>query len=372
MNLIGYKISNNDHYVTFCKKNSLNKISHSLIKIKSDKNVLFIYDDNVQKKLVDELYSELKLSGCNIVKLKCEGYKKNKNEKLLFKILDLLLRKKFTKSSIIISFGGGVIGDVSALASSLYLRGMNYYCIPTTMTSIVDSSIGGKTAINYKGIINTIGTYYHPKNVFILEQVIETLPDREFFAGISEIIKCGIIENNKILNFLKKNRKKILDRDISNVFKICSYTLKAKIKFFQKDIYEKNTRLNLNFGHTFAHAIEMALDKQSNDFIRHGEAVGLGILCELFYANKKKNKIFNETQELLQSFNLPTKLNLKKIPYNLGKIQNEIYKNVFLDKKKLDKNPRYICVRKIGKPKIKEVEDHDFINDTIHKVLFSK
>lgn len=370
MNLINYKLNRNIHHITFCKKKNISKISNSLNNIKSDKNVLFIYDDNVQKKLVDEVYSELKLSGCNLVKLKCEGYKKNKNEKLLFKILDLLLKKKFTKSSIVISFGGGVVGDVAALASSLYLRGMNYYCIPTTMTSIVDSSIGGKTAINYKGIINTIGTYYHPKNVFILEQVIETLPEREFIAGIAEIIKCGIIDNNQILNFLKKYKNKILNREILSIFKICGHTLKAKIKFFQNDIYEKNKRLNLNFGHTFAHAIEMALDKHSKDFIRHGEAVGLGILCEIFYANKKKNKIYREVEKLLEDFNLPTKLFLKKNSFNYSKIQNEIYTNVFLDKKKLNKNPRFISVRRKGKPQVKEIENYDFINDTIVKVLF--
>ena len=150
--------------------------------------------------------SELKITGCNILKIECVSEKLNKNEKLLFKILDILLQNSFTKNSIIVSFGGGVLGDVSALASSLYLRGLNYFCIPTTMTSIVDSSIGGKTAINYKGITNSIGTYYHPKAV-ILENN-QTLPDREFTAGIAEIIKCGIIGENKILELLKNSKRK--------------------------------------------------------------------------------------------------------------------------------------------------------------------
>ena len=117
------------------------------------------------------------------------------------------MANNFTKKSIIISFGGGVIGDVSALASSLYLRGLNYICIPTTMTAIVDSSIGGKTAINYKGITNSIGTYYHPRLVFILESIIKSLPEREFLAGIAEIIKCGVIGDKKILNLLKTSQR---------------------------------------------------------------------------------------------------------------------------------------------------------------------
>ena len=369
MNLT-YKINNSEHYVTFCKKNNIGAISRSLEKIESDKNVLFIYDNNVDKNLVNEIYEELKLSGCNIFNFKCIGKKINKNEKLLFQIINLLLNKKFTKRSIIISFGGGVVGDVAALASSLYLRGLYYYCIPSTMTAIIDSSIGGKTAINYKGIINSIGTYYHPKNVFILEKVISNLPEREFNAGIAEIIKCGVIDNNSILNFLEKNKKIIISRKNSVIFKICYLTLKTKIKFFLNDIYEEDLRLRLNFGHTFAHAIEMAIENiLKKDYIRHGEAVGLGLLSELFYANKKKNHLFNLVYKLLNTFKLPTRLDLKKIPINPIKLQNDIYKNIFLDKKKIDKYPRYISVRKKGISSIKEIKDFDLINDTIREVL---
>ena len=371
MNLT-YKINNTEHFVTFCKANNINAISKSLEKIKSDKNILFIYDNKVDKSLVEEIYQELKLSGCNIYSLKCEGKKSNKNEKLLFSIIDLLLKKKFTKRSIIISFGGGVVGDVSALASSLYLRGLYYYCIPSTMTAIVDSSIGGKTAINYRGIINSLGTYYHPKNVFILEQVISKLPDREFNAGIAEIIKCGVIDKNGILNFLDKNKKEIIKRKNSIIFKICYLTLKSKIKFFQNDIYEKDLRLRLNFGHTFAHAIEMSIENNlKKDFIRHGEAVGLGVLSEIFYANRRKNDLFNLVSKLLNNFNLPTSLNLKNLPINPVKLQNDIYKNIFLDKKKLDKYPRYVSVTKKGSANIKEIKDFDLINDTIMKVLLA-
>ena len=235
-----YTINKEKNSIIFCKKNNFSILSKSLDKINSDKNVLFIYDKKINKKNIDEIFNELKLSGCNILKIECHGDKTNKNEKLLFKILDILLANNFTKKSVIISFGGGVIGDVSALASSLYLRGLNYICIPTTMTAIVDSSIGGKTAINYKGITNSIGTYYHPKLVFILENIIKSLPDREFLAGIAEIIKCGIIGDRKILNLLKSEKDKILNRDTNLLFKICYLTLKTKINFFINDIYEKN------------------------------------------------------------------------------------------------------------------------------------
>ncbi len=298
------------------------------------------------------------------------GEKLNKNEKLLFKILDILLENNFTKKSVVISMGGGVIGDVSALASNLYLRGLNYICIPTTMTAIVDSSIGGKTAINYKGVTNSIGTYYHPKCVFILEEIIKNLPEREYIAGIPEILKCGIIGDSTIVKILNFKKTEILKRDTQIVFRLCYLTLKTKIKFFLNDVFENNKRLNLNFGHTFAHAIEMAIEqKMKKDFIRHGEAVGIGMLCEIFYERTKNEKIYNFVKKILLSFNLPINLSIKKIPLNKTNLHNQIYKNIFLDKKKIDKYPRYISVKNFSKTKIKEIEDLNRLNETILHVI---
>ena len=370
---LDYKINNEIHYILFCKKKELTKITKSIEKVSSDKNVLFVYDYKVKKSIVRDITDELKSSGCNLVSLECKGSKSNKNEKFLFRILDILINYKFTKKSVIVSFGGGVVGDVSALASSLYLRGMIYFCIPTTMTSMIDSSIGGKTGINYKGVINSIGNYHHPKSVFILEDVINEIPEREYFAGFAEIIKCGLIENNKILSFLNTNSQKLQKRKIKEIFKICELTLKTKINFFSKDIYEKNIRLFLNFGHTFAHAIEMAIENSiKKDFIRHGEAVGIGILCELYYASKKKTLLYQKVKKQLELFNLPSSIKCSEIPINEVKFQNNVYKYLFLDKKRIDKHPRYIYLKNIGNPSIKDMTDYDFINDTILEVIIRK
>ncbi len=369
---ISYKINNLEHKVIFCKSGKINFISSELDKVNSDKNVLLIYDNKIDIKVLKNIFDELKISGCKVFSIKAKGEKINKNEKFLFNIINFLIKNKFTKSSVIISCGGGVIGDVAALASSLYLRGTNYFSIPSTMTAIVDSSIGGKTGINYKGIINSLGTYYHPKNVFILEEILSSVPEREYIAGIAEIIKCGLIDDKRILSFLKKNKDKIILRNYNFVSKICEMTLKSKIKFFSDDVYEKNSRLALNFGHTFAHAIEMAIEnKLKKDIIRHGEAVALGILCEIYYANKKKTKLFDLAKELFSIFNLPTELKLKKLKLDKIKLVDEIYKSIFLDKKKIGQYPRYISLKKQGKPIINEIKDFDHINDTILEVLFN-
>ncbi len=369
--MVDYKINNIKHKITFCKKDKLNVISNSIEQIKSDKNVLLVYDDKIGKKVLNNIFYELKLSGCKIFSLKIRGDKTNKNEKYLFKIIDFLIKNKFTKKSVIFSCGGGVVGDIAALASSLYLRGTVYFNIPTTMTAIVDSAIGGKTGINYKGIINSLGTYYHPKNVFILEEIISSIPKREYDAGIAEIIKCGLVDNKKILNYLEKNKELIIKRNFKHVSKICELTLISKIKFFKNDVFENNSRLILNFGHTFAHAIEMAIEnKIKKDYIRHGEAVALGILCEIYYSNKGKSNLFKFAKTLFKKFDLPTSLNLDQLNLNKIKLLNDIYKNIFLDKKKISNFPRYISLKKLGKPKIEDIKDFDFINDTLIKVLF--
>ena len=152
---------------------------------------------------------------------------------------------------------------------------------------------------------------------------------------------------------------------------LCRQTLQSKIKFFKTDVFENDKRLFLNFGHTFAHAVEMAIEVNlKKDFIRHGEAVGLGMLAEIYYENRTKGRIYNLVKDLLKTYNLPVKLDLSSIRINKIKLLNDIYKNLFLDKKKIDKYPRYISVKKVGSPKIKEMKDFDFINDTILEVIF--
>ena len=364
---ITYRINNENHNV-FYKKNIDNQINKEIEKINSDKKIILIYDQSISNLLVDKLILRLKDSGCSVFSYKFKGNKKNKSEKTLLSLIDLMIEKNLTKKSILISFGGGVLGDVAALAASLYLRGLIYFHIPSTMTAIVDSCIGGKTAINYRNIINSLGNYYHSKNVFIYHNVVENLPNREFFAGISEVIKCGVIKKNKILKILEINKEKILNRDYKVLQQLCLETLRTKLFFFKNDVYEKNMRLFLNFGHTFAHALEMATQKiEKKEIYRHGEAVGIGMLCELYLANSKKTKNFFLVKKLLEDFNLPTAIKTNKTQ----KLIDEMYQNVFLDKKKINKLPRYIKIINLYKPKVSEIENTAKIPVAIGENLLS-
>ena len=376
---IKYKINNKDFNVTFCRDNvkkknsgkdkSLNEISKNLKKLNHDNKILLVVDKKIKKSIVKNLIDDINGSNFGLSILYIDGSKKNKNLKTLFTIIDCLFKNKFTKNSVLISCGGGVIGDVSGLSASLYLRGLNYFHIPTTMTAIIDSCIGGKNGINFNNLINSLGTYYHPKNVYILRSIIKHQPIREYISGIPEIIKCGLINKSNLLNYIE-NKNKIISRNFLFVSKIIKETLETKIKFFKNDVEEKNKRLILNFGHTFAHAIESALDNNldnKKEILRHGEAVGLGLLCEIFYSNGK-SKIFHKVKDLLSLYSLPTNLVNIKIDKNF--LKKEIFKFIFYDKKKIGQFPRYISLQKNKSPKIDELKDHKKIFQTIENVLF--
>ncbi len=375
-----YKINNNNYEINFCpdreglkisnKKKSYMQITKDLRKVRHDGNILLVIDKNINNSIIKYIIHDLKITYKNLRILFIKGNKKNKNFKTLHLILDQLFKHKFTKNSVLISCGGGVVGDVAGLASSLYLRGLLYYHIPTTMTALIDSCIGGKTGINFKGLINSLGSYYHPQKVYISKNIINLLPEREYLAGIPEIIKYGLIKKNNVLNLLNDTYK-IKKRDFNFLSKIIMYSLKTKIQFFQNDVNEKNKRLNLNFGHTFAHAIESSYESLASKYgelIRHGEAVGLGILCEIYYANNKKEKNFNLVENFLKKYLLPYSLKNSRVSEKIFK--KEIYKYIFLDKKKIGKYPRYIKLKKIGKSEISELSNFNKIKKTINKVLF--
>ncbi len=375
-----YKVNNYNHRIVFCpdkegiqiknKVNSYTTIAKDLKKNYNDKKIVLIYDKKINKDIINYLIHDLKISFNQLKLISFQGSKKNKNINQLLKIINFLIKNKFTKKSVLISCGGGVIGDICGLASSLYLRGMIHYHIPTTMTAIVDSCIGGKTGINYKGIINSLGNYYHADRVYISKNIIKFIPEREYISGIPEIIKCGLINDKNIFKLLK-NKKKILDRDFKHISKLIQLSLKTKIKFFKKDVEEQNERLKLNFGHTFAHAIEMALDKKKTEIIRHGEAVAIGLLCEIFYA-KGDNNDFKKTKEILEIFNIPCNLNSYIKKTSDSEFKKNIFQNIFLDKKRIGSNPRYVKLTNIGKSNISEMKNYNRIYKTIDYVIFGK
>ena len=285
---IVYKINDNIHDIVFTK-NILKSLDKKITELQSDKKIVFIYDENISNYIIKDISLGLKLTGCKILSKKIKSLKKNKNIQNVLNLIKLFSDLSLTKKSIVIVCGGGVIGDLVALASCLYKRGLIYINIPSSMTALVDSCVGGKTGVNFQSQINLIGTYFHPRTVLIYDKIINTIPERDYISGLAEVVKSFILSKKKLKYFLLK-KKEILKREPKIIKTLILDSLKIKVNHFVKDIYENNDRLLLNFGHTFGHAYEMASDEMiKKDYFRHGEAVSLGIISEIFMSYLETN-----------------------------------------------------------------------------------
>ena len=202
-------------------------------------------------------------------------------------ILNKLFKFNFNRNDCIISFGGGIVGDVSGFAASIFKRGLKFVNIPTTLLSQVDSSIGGKTGVNNKYGKNLIGSFMQPDLVVSDVSILNSLPKRELVCGYGEILKHSLISNKNFFNWLRKNGKNIIaNKNKEIIKKAIIQSCKIKSNIVQKDEREKNLRKILNFGHTFAHGFEAA--KNYSRELNHGEAVLLGMLIACDYSNEKK------------------------------------------------------------------------------------
>jgi 3-dehydroquinate synthase/shikimate kinase/3-dehydroquinate synthase len=265
------------------------------------------------------------------------------------KILDILLKENFSREDCLISIGGGITGDISGFAASLFKRGLKFINVPTTLLSQVDSSIGGKTGVNTKYGKNLIGSFYQPHLVISDIQFLKTLPKREIVCGYGEILKHSLIANKKIFNYLNKNSEKILSLTSPFIEKTIYESCKIKKNVVEKDEKEKGLRKTLNFGHTFAHAYEASLGYSKR--LNHGEAVILGMKTALNFS-LKNNLLKNEEHNLIinhiSNSNLPSKItkffNLK----DLGKILSFMLK----DKKNNSDKISLVLLKKIGSPLI--------------------
>ena len=189
---IVYKINDNIHDIVFTK-NILKSLDKKITELQSDKKIVFIYDENISNYIIKDISLGLKLTGCKILSKKIKSLKKNKNIQNVLNLIKLFSDLSLTKKSIVIVCGGGVIGDLAALASCLYKRGLIYINIPSSMTALVDSCVGGKTGVNFQSQINLIGTYFHPRTVLIYDKIINTIPERDYISGLAEVVKSFIL-----------------------------------------------------------------------------------------------------------------------------------------------------------------------------------
>lgn len=272
-------------------------------------------------------------------------------------IYSCLIHHQFDRKDFLFALGGGVIGDMTGYAAATYLRGISFVQLPTSLLSMVDSSIGGKTGVDFQNYKNMVGAFYQPKAVYMNLSVLDTLPDREFYSGFGEIIKHGLILDKAYYDYLKANSKRALSRDYDVLEEIVYQSCCIKQKVVEEDPFERGQRAILNFGHTIGHSIEKAMDFS----MLHGECVSVGIAAASFISCKRGLISPEELKDivyLLESYQLPGTVTFPKSE----SICDIVLKAIKNDKKMEAGKIKFILLQKIGEAFIdKTVTDEELL-----------
>jgi 3-dehydroquinate synthase len=209
---------------------------------------------------------------------------KHKTMASVEKLLRQMVAAGGDRGSLLIAFGGGIVGDVGGFTAAIFMRGIPYFQVPTTFLAQVDSSVGGKTGVNLPGGKNLVGSFHHPRAVFADIGVLGTLPKRELRAGLMESVKAGIIRDRTLVRYMEEHAEEILNRDPRALERVIAASIRMKADVVNKDERESGLRMILNFGHTLGHAIEQVTRYK---VLLHGEAVGWGMVAALYIAHRR-------------------------------------------------------------------------------------
>lgn len=274
-------------------------------------------------------------------------------------IFSALLEARFDRSSTLVALGGGVVGDMTGFAAASYQRGVDFIQIPTTLLSQVDSSVGGKTGVNHVLGKNMIGAFYQPKCVVIDVDTLDTLEDREYSAGMAEVIKYGLLGNADFLNYLQNNISGLMTRDKALIIEAVHQSCEDKANIVAQDELEAGKRALLNLGHTFGHAIENTLGYGN---YLHGEAISVGMLMAAKLSQLEEYlsiDAVNQVQDLLEKANLPISIS--------GKITaSDFMAAMSVDKKVIDGNIRLILLKELGDAFICDDYQHQLLDQVIN------
>ena len=308
------------------------------------KKIALIFDKNVPSKYRKNIQHNLRKY--KLINFSFNASEKTKNFKSVNFFLNKMLAQNFHRSDLIIGVGGGITGDLTGFVASIFKRGMNFISIPTTLLAQVDAAVGGKTGVNSVFGKNLIGSFSQPKLVISDMSFLKSLPKKEMVCGYAEILKHAIIIDKKFFNWLKLNTKSIFSLNQKKLIFAIKKSCKIKLFFVNQDVNEKNLRMNLNFGHTFAHAIEVKNNYKKN--ITHGEAVlsGMMLATKLSLVKKLCNlKTLTSLKKIYSENNLNYTLkrysNKKEIISLIPYLKN--------DKKNNDEKINFILLKQIGK-----------------------
>ena len=257
----------------------------------------------------------------------------SKNLESIQRFYDFFLTRHCDRKTVVAALGGGVTGDMAGFAAATFMRGLPYIQLPTSLLAQVDSSVGGKTGVDYHGIKNLVGSFYQPRLVYINSATLATLPPREFAAGMAEVIKYGLVFSGGFYRYLEENQDRLKAQDPETIEKVLRDCCAFKADVVARDEKESGEREVLNFGHTVGHAVESLLGFA----LLHGECVGLGMLCAMALSGLPTDPL----RKLLEAFGLPVKA--------FGLSKDEIYSQMFRDKKVIGDRLRFVLLSEIGK-----------------------
>lgn len=287
----------------------------------------------------------------------------SKNLDTISEIYDFLLENNFTRSDVLVALGGGVAGDMTGFVAATYMRGIDFIQIPTTLLAQVDSSIGGKTGVDYKQYKNIIGAFNMPRLVYINTETLNTLDGRQYYAGMAEVMKYGLIRRSAFYVWIIDNMYEIHEKDEAALEYMIGQCCQIKKEYVEKDPYDKGDRAMLNFGHTIGHAIEKAMDFK----LLHGECVALGSVAAAFISWKKgylQMEDYYEIRDMFVPFNLPISID------NID--AESIMNNVKYDKKHSGSTLSFISLKKVGKAFIDTTVTKEEIMDALNEIIFTE
>ena len=319
----------------------------------TDTNVMPLYADTVAK-IMTQVSSIVIAHAIN-------AGEENKNLSEIEKIYQLLIDNHFDRHDLIIALGGGVVGDMAGFTAATYLRGVSFIQIPTTLLAQTDSSIGGKTGVDFKGYKNMVGAFHMPKLVYINTSTLNTLDDRQFASGFAEIMKHGLIKDSNFYTWLIDNIYEINDKEPDVLIEMIERSCLIKKAVVEKDPTEKGDRVLLNFGHTLGHAIE----KAKNFELLHGECVALGSIAAAFISWKKElisMEEYYEIRDMFVPFNLP--ISIEDLD------ADEVIRLTKSDKKADSDKIRFILLKSIGKAIVNTEVSDDEMKKALEEIIY--
>ena len=321
-------------------ENDFTKLKESLLNLGyENRRLLIVTESNVAPLYFEEIRSLLEPVFSKIV---CFTFEAGEQQKQLSTVADIytaLIEHQFDRKDLLLALGGGVTGDLTGFAAATYLRGLSFVQVPTSLLSQVDSSIGGKTGVDYNAYKNMVGAFYQPKLVYINIHTLQTLHEKEFNSGLGEIIKHGLIKDKAYFDWIVANKEQIARRDPDILRQMIFWSCKIKGAVVEQDPKEQGERALLNFGHTLGHAIE----KLMNFSLLHGTCVGIGSILASFIS-WKRNLLTEE--EFLQIQSIFSYFGLATIPKDLN--PDEIIAATKLDKKMEQGQIKFILLNGIG------------------------